>query len=628
MTDNRANERIEEEVRHLADRQCDNTITGEELGRLEQLLSDSPELRKQYLNCVRLNADLMWLYRTGDGAANLPALENSSDGAKNWLLSERQEISGESEKTVWRLQYRFLKFGLALTTLFLVALTGVWIGRSASMSERSQRDDESKLKSSSDEAPSKALPFIATLMRASNVVWSETGEAVDVGDRVSPGEIWLESGDAEWLFDSGAKLVLSGPSRMNLQSSLAAHLESGAIVAHMPESAIGFKLSTTAADFIDQGTEFGVVAEHGGPAEVHVFRGQVDVRTKNNVNAIEVFTKEAMRIESAAGAGKTIAFSKVPFGGLEQRVASPVHWAVDEGGNDHFYELVVLKKPIAWHEAAVDAMGRHHSGLPGHLVTVNSQSEDQFLVQTLIRESSARGVWIGLTDVLRESDFRWITGEPMEYANWATYPEQQPDNYLEADWHGGEDYGMYTTFPGKQPWAWNDLSVDSMHEKVSAYIVEYEPPIDALKDRSMVLEPICWETSDGGNGHHYQLVLSLESVDWETIRRRARNFSLGDSMGYLACLETEEERDFVVQQILRVSGIPENMIGLSSGPDSKLKWVTGKPLEGIEFGKPFLPTGQVYGLMFWDYKTGRWDMQTRSVEALPTGWFGYLVEYP
>ena len=99
-------------------------------------------------------------------------------------------------------------------------------------------------------------------------------------------------------------------------------------------------------------------------------------------------------------------------------------------------------------------------------------------------------------------------------------------------------------------------------------------------------------------------------------------------MGYLACLETEEERDFVVQQILRVSGIPENMIGLSSGPDSKLKWVTGKPLEGIEFGKPFLPTGQVYGLMFWDYKTGRWDMQTRSVEALPTGWFGYLVEYP
>ncbi len=625
MKSNESHSEVLEELLTLASQQCSNTITAESLERLEQILVESPALRSRYLDYVRLNADLMWLYRTGEDTP-VTAVSESVDIRQSVPLSspKRGGNSSEDGDRLGGFRYRRLIIGFAAAVLFVGAMVTAWVGRD----ERSVGDNQQVVERLSDSQQVPDPAFIATLLDASTVVWMESGEAIDPGARIAPGEIWLESGEAELLFDTGAKLLLSGPARMNLQSPLAAHLESGAIVAHMPASAVGFKLSTAAADFIDQGTEFGVVAAHGGPSEVHVFRGQVDVQTRNSRTPVELFSKEAMRIESAEGTGKSIEFSRAPFGGLDLRVASPIQWPVQDGGNDHYYQLVVLKKPITWHEAAIDAMGRHYHGMPGHLVTVTSRDEDRFLVQSIIDETSTRGVWIGLTDVLRESDFRWITGEPMGYMNWATYPDQQPDNYQEADWHGGEDYGMYTTFVDQQPWAWNDLSVDSMHEKVSAFIVEYEPPIAALKHRSMALEPVCWEVSDGGNGHHYQLVLSLESVDWETIRRRARDSTLEDSMGHLACLETEAEKDFVVQKILRVSGIPENMIGLSGGPSSDLTWVTGKPMEGIEFGKPFLPAGKVYGLLFWDHQARRWGVQTRGMEALPAAWFGYVVEYP
>jgi len=617
---------VTKEVLELASKQCSNTITVEELARLEQILLDSPDMRNRYLEYVRLNADLMWLYRTGE---NLPVAANSEgDGERQSARLSLPQVSsrfGDADrKRMSSIGYRQVVAGLAVAALFLVLIAAPWPRRSVESVPGSQQ----AIDRSGELSQVPASAFIATLLDASTAVWTESGGAIDAGARIGPGEIWLDSGYAELLFDTGAKLVLSGPARMNLQSSLSAHLESGKIVANMPASAVGFRLSTTAADFIDQGTEFGVVAEHGGPSEVHVFRGQVDVRTKRTPESVELFSREAMRIESAQETGKAIEFSRAPFDGLDQRVASPIHWAVKDGGNGHFYQLIVKRKPVTWHEAALDAMGRYYHGLPGHLVTVTSREEDQFLTQSVMNETSTRGIWIGLTDVLRESDFRWVTGEPVEFENWATYPEQQPDNYQEADWHGGEDYGMYTAFVGHQPWAWNDLSVDSMHEKVSAYLIEYERPIDALKHRSMALEPMCWETSDGGNGHHYQLVMSLESVDWETVRRRARDSMLKDSMGHLACLETEGERDFVVQNILRVSGIPENMIGLAGGLGSELKWVTGQALGSIEFGKPFLPAGQVYGLLFWDHQASSWGIQTRDMESLPAGWFGYVVEYP
>jgi hypothetical protein len=69
----------------------------------------------------------------------------------------------------------------------------------------------------------------------------------------------------------------------------------------------------------------------------------------------------------------------------------------------------------------------------GHLVTVNSSGEDEFIFDNFIAPGGLP--WLGGTDEGSEGDWRWVTGEPFSYTNW--WPGQ-PDNYCESG--GCENY--------------------------------------------------------------------------------------------------------------------------------------------------------------------------------------------
>jgi hypothetical protein len=101
--------------------------------------------------------------------------------------------------------------------------------------------------------------------------------------------------------------------------------------------------------------------------------------------------------------------------------------------------------------------------------------------------------------------------------------------------------------------------------------------------------------------------------------------------GHLLALETPEEREFVTNKILRVCGIPQNMIGLTGSLlQGKLEWITGEPVGNLEIDVPNLPTDLVYGMFCWDASRSwpdGWRMQAISSDVLPAGWFGYIVEY-
>lgn len=64
-----------------------------------------------------------------------------------------------------------------------------------------------------------------------------------------------------------------------------------------------------------------------------------------------------------------------------------------------------------WHEAVVlcELLG-------GHLATITSAEENQFLEQNFPQD---RVVWLGGTDQQSEGDWRWVTGEPFTFQNWA-----------------------------------------------------------------------------------------------------------------------------------------------------------------------------------------------------------------
>lgn len=441
----------------------------------------------------------------------------------------------------------------------------------------------------------------------------------------------MGAGRADLVLDSGVRLMVEGPAELKLDSADKAFLSSGKLAVFVPEHAIGFVLQTRTSTLIDQGTEFGVMADDSGATEVHVFRGQVDLMYENQdadggtANRLSLLGRQARRVTEPGTEGEGVAFSPSSFSGLAEQIAEPIQWPISEGGNGHYYQLVVHPSAVTWQEAAIDAADRHHKGFSGHLLTVTSEQEHRFIVDSLMADFPIPNAWIGLTDVLREGFYRWITDEPYEYQRWAVEPISQPDNYIEREGHGGEDYGIYTNVGG--PWCWNDLSNDSIHQSVWVSLVEYEPSDPGVRRRTITTEPVGWSHELGGDGQYYRLVLALQPMSWDEVAKRASETQVLGVPGELASMESDAELRFVVDHILRVCGIPEVLIGLTGDGESKdLRWISGSPLEGRPYTTPNIPCQRVYGQFRW--LDSAWRLQTVASELRPSSWFGYLIEYP
>lgn len=165
--------------------------------------------------------------------------------------------------------------------------------------------------------------------------------------------------------------------------------------------------------------------------------------------------------------------------------AAPVLWSSADGGNDHYYELV-LQSNLPWQSAKTLAEASSYLGASGYLATITSQAENDFIVNAF--SNSILSAWIGLTDSEQfggsESSFVWITGEPLQYTNWRGGEPNNTD-------HGsglGEDFGeiiLWETFSGYGQW--NDL--DETYQQSFSYLVEYDvvPEVNAIYLSTMFL---------------------------------------------------------------------------------------------------------------------------------------------
>jgi len=134
-------------------------------------------------------------------------------------------------------------------------------------------------------------------------------------------------------------------------------------------------------------------------------------------------------------------------------------------GNGHYYERVDdFGHTLYWDQARDQAASRSYQGLLGHLATITSQPEQEFITNTLLGPPAQDYYWIGgwTQDYVH---WGWITGETWAYTNWAA---GKPNNFY-GDEHALYAYAQY--LQGYPPGVWDDYSVSRVG---APFLVEYE----------------------------------------------------------------------------------------------------------------------------------------------------------
>ncbi len=152
--------------------------------------------------------------------------------------------------------------------------------------------------------------------------------------------------------------------------------------------------------------------------------------------------------------------------------------------NKHFYKYV-SSATITYANAKSGASGNSFKGKTGYLVTITSQSEQDFINNNI----SGSNIWIAITDAATTTDGTWILDAGPElgtiiktqngptagnisgqYNNWCSGEPNganHTEDYAVAKWNGGT--------------CWNDLSATNT-SGVSGYIVEISADFPAGSD--------------------------------------------------------------------------------------------------------------------------------------------------
>ncbi len=142
--------------------------------------------------------------------------------------------------------------------------------------------------------------------------------------------------------------------------------------------------------------------------------------------------------------------------------------------NNHYYEVVVLDTAIVWEQAHQAAQQRSYGGLRGHLATVATPAEQQWLQANLDAMGGAAldVVFLGGHQDRSAPDYSepsggwmWVTDEP-----WTDgYGWSQPPYDTEPNNSGGNEDVLCAI--RNRGWAWNDVPGDWPYR---GYVVEYE----------------------------------------------------------------------------------------------------------------------------------------------------------
>ena len=107
----------------------------------------------------------------------------------------------------------------------------------------------------------------------------------------------------------------------------------------------------------------------------------------------------------------------------------------------HMY--AVYAGPATWTEAEA-----YCESLGGHLAVITSQEEQDFMEEYVLTADIAPRYWIGGYSENYPYDFKWVTGEGFDYANWRVgEPNYTSELYVEIYGNYNDWYGYWNNHP-------------------------------------------------------------------------------------------------------------------------------------------------------------------------------------
>lgn len=168
--------------------------------------------------------------------------------------------------------------------------------------------------------------------------------------------------------------------------------------------------------------------------------------------------------------------------------AQPLEWPVSEGGNGHFYQLVIDSPNKSWLEDHLSSLTLGFNGWPGHLATITSAVENAWIMTHLFDPNLPSdsvvylGGWndgfVGAPECLVRldnpcaplGDWHWITGETWNYAAWA-YGEPN----IEVESGRTIEFALSYLYHWAGSLGFNNLTFEyAMTRRTVAHVVEYD----------------------------------------------------------------------------------------------------------------------------------------------------------
>ena len=250
-----------------------------QVAELTELLRNNPDIEETYLHLLAVHQGLiereapvrsfsleeLRTIKEVESRFRSDPASTSSELLEPGHITEAQAPEGPKPH---KSRLHLLGYLMAIAASVLLALGAV------SLWEQGDKQESAKLAPVEPVEPTTAT-VVAHIIKKVDCSWQEDRWSVSSSARIIEGQqISLSEGLLVLEFENGAVITLDGPSKLVATSGNGAKLLEGKLSARVPPRGRGFKIETHYGDFVDLGTEFGLIVADDGTVETHVFKGQ------------------------------------------------------------------------------------------------------------------------------------------------------------------------------------------------------------------------------------------------------------------------------------------------------------------------------------------------------------------